>query len=133
MAVAASSTAPRNSRDGARAKRPAPPPRPYGVDPGSNRLASPAIRAVIGRRLAEISGLAMAMAGIFVFVTLITYNPRDPSLNTATSQHATNLGGPIGSVFADFLLQGFGCAGGLPGLAMLIWAWKKRRFRSADA
>jgi S-DNA-T family DNA segregation ATPase FtsK/SpoIIIE len=89
-----------------------------------SRFASPAIRAVIGRRFAEISGLAMAMAGIFVFVTLITYNPRDPSLNTATSQHATNLGGPIGSILADFLLQGFGCAGGLPGLAMLIWAWR---------
>ena len=93
------------------------------VEP-AGRFASPAIRAVIGRRLAEIAGLAMAMGGIFIFVTLITYNPRDPSLNTATSQHATNLGGPIGSVVADFLLQGFGCAGGLPGLAMLIWAWR---------
>jgi S-DNA-T family DNA segregation ATPase FtsK/SpoIIIE len=94
-------------------------------DPGARGpLASPALRAIVGRRLAEISGLAMAMAGIFVFVTLITYNPRDPSLNTATSQHATNLGGPVGSVIADFLLQGFGCAGGLPGLAMLIWAWR---------
>jgi S-DNA-T family DNA segregation ATPase FtsK/SpoIIIE len=94
-------------------------------DPGGRgMLASPALRAIVGRRLAEISGLAMAMAGIFVFVTLITYNPRDPSLNTATSQHATNLGGPLGSVLADFLLQGFGCAGGLPGLAMLIWAWR---------
>jgi S-DNA-T family DNA segregation ATPase FtsK/SpoIIIE len=122
MALAASSTATRPGRDGA--KRNAPPPRPYGVDPGANRFASPAIRAAVSRRLAEISGLAMAMAGIFVFVTLITYNPRDPSLNTATSQHATNLGGPVGSILADFLLQGFGCAGGLPGLAMLIWAWR---------
>ena len=94
------------------------------ADQGPSRFASPAIRAVVGRRLAEISGLAMAMGGIFIFVTLITYNPRDPSLNTATSQHATNLGGPAGSILADFLLQGFGCAGGLPGLAMLIWAWR---------
>ncbi len=96
---------------------------PGGGDQGA-RFASPAIRAVISRRVAEISGLALAMGGIFVFVTLVTYNPRDPSLNTATSQHATNLGGPVGSVLADFLLQGFGCAGGLPGLAMLIWAWR---------
>ena len=94
------------------------------ADQGASRFASPAIRAVMGRRLAEISGLAMAMGGIFIFVTLVTYNPRDPSLNTATSQHATNLGGPAGSILADFLLQGFGCAGGLPGLAMLIWAWR---------
>ncbi len=94
------------------------------ADQGGSGFVSPAIRAIAGRRLAEIAGLAMAMGGIFVFVALITYNPRDPSLNTATSQHPTNLGGPAGSIVADFLLQGFGCAGGLPGLAMLIWAWR---------
>ena len=90
----------------------------------AQRLASPAIRALIGRRLAEITGVALAMAGIGVCVALATYNPRDPSLNTATSQHATNLAGPLGSVVADFLLQGFGIAGALPALAMLVWAWR---------
>jgi S-DNA-T family DNA segregation ATPase FtsK/SpoIIIE len=90
----------------------------------SARLASPAIRTLIGRRVAEITGLALAMAGIGIFVALATYNPRDPSLNTATSQHATNLAGPAGSVIADFLLQGFGVACVLPPLAMLVWAWR---------
>jgi S-DNA-T family DNA segregation ATPase FtsK/SpoIIIE len=119
MAVAASSSTAR----AARKDRPGVTPI-YRQDTPPPRLVSAAIRATIGRRLADIAGLAMAMGGIFVFVTLITYNPRDPSLNTATSQHATNLGGPAGSILADFLLQGFGCAGGLPGLAMLIWAWR---------
>ena len=90
----------------------------------SRRLASPAIRELVGRRVAELSGLALAVGGIALLVALATYNPRDPSLNTATSQHATNLAGPLGSIFADFLLQGFGLAGGLPGLAMLAWAWR---------
>ena len=90
----------------------------------SRRLASPAIQAIVGRRVAELSGFALALAGIALLVALATYNPRDPSLNTATSQHATNLGGPVGSVLADFCLQGFGVAGGLPGLAMLAWAWR---------
>ena len=116
MAVSASTTA--------RTGKPPLRQSPYTGQNNRPGLVSPAIRAVAGRRLAEIAGLAMAMAGIFVFVTLITYNPRDPSLNTATSQHATNLGGPVGSILADFLLQGFGCAGGLPGLAMLVWAWR---------
>jgi S-DNA-T family DNA segregation ATPase FtsK/SpoIIIE len=75
----------------------------------SRRLASPAIREIIGRRVAELSGVAMAMGGIAWLVALAAYNPRDPSLNTATSQHATNLAGPVGSVLADFFLQGFGC------------------------
>jgi S-DNA-T family DNA segregation ATPase FtsK/SpoIIIE len=88
------------------------------------RLASPAIREIIGRRMAELSGVAMAMGGIALLVALTTYNPRDPSLNTATSQHATNLAGPAGSILADFLLQGFGLAGVLPGMAMIAWAWR---------
>jgi S-DNA-T family DNA segregation ATPase FtsK/SpoIIIE len=88
------------------------------------RLASPAIRALVRRRLAELAGLAMAMGGIALLVALATYNPRDPSLNTATTQHATNLAGPAGAVLADFLLQGFGMAGALPGVAMLVWAWR---------
>jgi len=74
--------------------------------------------------MAELSGLAMAMGGIALLVALLTYNPRDPSLNTATSQHATNLAGPVGALVADFLLQGFGMAAALPGLAMLGWAWR---------
>jgi S-DNA-T family DNA segregation ATPase FtsK/SpoIIIE len=90
----------------------------------NRRLASPAIREIVGRRLAELSGLAMAVGGITLIVALATYNPRDPSLNTATSQHATNLVGPAGSVLADFLLQGFGVAGGLPALAMIAWAYR---------
>ena len=90
----------------------------------SRRLASPAIREIVGRRMGELTGLALAMCGIALVVALATYNPRDPSLNTATSQHATNLAGPAGSIVADFLLQGFGAASLLPSLAMLAWAWR---------
>jgi S-DNA-T family DNA segregation ATPase FtsK/SpoIIIE len=87
-------------------------------------LASPAIRELVGRRVAELSGLGLAMGGIALIVALATYNPRDPSLNTATSQHVTNLAGPAGAMVADFLLQGFGLAAVLPGLAMMGWAWR---------
>src|SRR6185312_4454476 len=34
------------------------------------------------------------------------------------------LAGPVGAMLADLLLQGFGLAGALPGLAMLAWAWR---------
>jgi S-DNA-T family DNA segregation ATPase FtsK/SpoIIIE len=87
-------------------------------------LASPAIRALASRRLADLTGLALAMGGIALLVALATYNPRDPSLNTATSQHATNLAGPAGAILADALLQGFGAASILPSAAMLAWAWR---------
>ncbi len=90
---------------------------------GSGRqLLSPGMRARIGRGLGELGALALAMAGIALLVALVTYNPRDPSLNTATSEHASNLAGPVGALLADLLLQGFGLAGVLPGVAMLAWA-----------
>jgi S-DNA-T family DNA segregation ATPase FtsK/SpoIIIE len=94
------------------------PPRPR------RSLVSPAIRALVGRRLAELCGLGMALSGIAVLVALVTYNPRDPSLNTATSRVATNLAGEPGAYLADALLQGFGAACVLPSLAMLAWAWR---------
>src|SRR5215469_9933043 len=88
------------------------------------RLASPTIRALIGQRSAALTGLVLGMLGLALLVALACYDPRDPSLNTATSRHTSNLAGPVGAVLADLLLQGFGVAGALPGVAMLTWAWR---------
>jgi DNA segregation ATPase FtsK/SpoIIIE, S-DNA-T family len=90
----------------------------------TRRLASPTIRALVRQRSAELTGLALGMLGLALLVALACYDPRDPSLNTATSRHTGNLAGPIGAVLADLLLQGFGLAGALPGVAMLTWAWR---------
>ncbi len=90
----------------------------------TRRLASPTIRALIQQRSAELLGLALGLLGLALLVALACYDPRDPSLNTATSRHVGNLAGPVGAMLADLLLQGFGIAGALPGLAMLTWAWR---------
>ncbi len=90
----------------------------------TRRLASPTIRALIRQRSAELTGLMLGLAGLALLVALACYDPRDPSLNTATSRHTGNLAGPVGAVLADLLLQGFGAAGALPGLAMVAWAWR---------
>ncbi len=90
----------------------------------TRRLASPTIRAMFEQRSAELIGLALGLLGLALLVALACYDPRDPSLNTATSRHASNLAGPVGAVVADLLLQGFGVAGALPGLTMLAWAWR---------
>ncbi len=88
------------------------------------RFASPAIRDLMQRRAAELGGFGLGLLGLTLLVALGSYNPSDPSLNTATAQTATNLAGPVGASLADLLLQGFGVAGALPGLAMLAWAWR---------
>ena len=90
----------------------------------ADRLASPEIRLLVRRRLAELCGVVLGLCGVALLVALASYNPRDPSLNTAASVRVTNLVGPAGAVLSDLLLQGFGLAGALPGMAMLAWAWR---------
>ncbi|HTW25988.1 MAG TPA: DNA translocase FtsK [Acetobacteraceae bacterium] len=90
----------------------------------SRRFASPQIRALIRRRLAELGSIGVALVGFALLVALATYHPGDPSLDTATSVAPRNLAGPIGAILADLLLQGFGLAGALPGVALLAWAWR---------
>ncbi len=69
-------------------------------------------------------GLALACAGLALLIALASYDPHDPSLNTASSRETRNLVGPLGAIAADLLLQSFGAAAALPGLTMLVWAWR---------
>ncbi|HWX50102.1 MAG TPA: DNA translocase FtsK 4TM domain-containing protein [Roseomonas sp.] len=90
----------------------------------TRRFASPALRAALRRRLAELLGLALGLGGLGLLVALASYNPTDPSLNTSTDHAVTNLAGPAGAITADLLLQGFGWAGLFPVAIMLAWAWR---------
>ncbi len=92
--------------------------------PQGRHFVSPAIRALAQRRAAELTGLALGLGGLVLLVALASYNAGDPSLNTASDARAHNLAGPVGAVVADLLLQGFGVAGALPGVAMLCLAWR---------
>jgi S-DNA-T family DNA segregation ATPase FtsK/SpoIIIE len=77
-------------------------------------------------RLNEAVAVLFLFAGLFVFVSLASYHPFDPSWNTATSvPKAANLTGRVGALLADFLLQAFGLAAyGIPVLILLIgWHW----------
>jgi DNA segregation ATPase FtsK/SpoIIIE, S-DNA-T family len=90
----------------------------------SPRFASPAVKALMNQRASEFGGLVLGLLGLAMLVSLATYNPQDPSLDTATTGRVTNLAGPVGAVMADILLQGFGVIAVLPGLTMLAWCWR---------
>ncbi|BDG75103.1 DNA translocase FtsK [Roseomonas fluvialis] len=88
------------------------------------RFASAGVRAVLRRRAMEALGLLVVLVAMALLVALVTHNPADPSLNTATAGGVTNLAGRPGAIVSDILLQGFGFAGGLPALALIAWAFR---------
>src|ERR1700729_3694204 len=87
------------------------------------KFASPAVKALMSQRSAEFGGLLLGLFGLGILVALATYDPRDPSLNTATTPHVSSLAGTGCAILADMLLQGFGLTAVLPGVAMLTWCW----------
>ncbi len=88
------------------------------------RFASPEVRNILLARIGQLGGIAFAIGALLLLVALASYNPHDPSLNTATSRPPTNLAGLPGAVAADVLLQCFGMAAALPVLAMLVWSFR---------
>jgi len=91
---------------------------------GGSRLASPTIRAAIMRSGAQVAAIGCALLGLALLVALLSHDPADPSGSTATSRTAANLAGPTGAAVSDTLLQAFGFAAFLPGIALLGWAWR---------
>jgi S-DNA-T family DNA segregation ATPase FtsK/SpoIIIE len=95
-----------------------------GTPSAAGRFASAGVRAVLRRRAMEGLGLLVVLAAVALLVALLTHNPADPSLNTATAGGVANLAGKPGAIVSDILLQGFGFAGGLPALALIAWAFR---------
>ena len=85
----------------------------------SSKSPKPLIDA---HRLLELAGLLTAVAGLLILLSLASYLPQDPSLNTVTPAGALphNWIGPAGAYVADGLLQVFGWVAYLLPLALLI-------------
>lgn len=77
-------------------------------------------------RLNEAVAVVFLFAGLFLLISLVSFNPFDPSWNTATSvAKPLNLMGRTGAALADFLLQACGFAAyAIPILTLLLgWSW----------
>ncbi|MEW6533845.1 MAG: DNA translocase FtsK 4TM domain-containing protein [Thermodesulfobacteriota bacterium] len=69
----------------------------------------------------ECRGLVFVALGIFFLLCLLSYDPRDPSFNTATErQGISNLCGLVGAHVADLLVQAAGIAALLFPLALIF-------------
>lgn len=80
-----------------------------------------ALKAFFRRLTVRCIGLAFIIAGALLSAALITYNPADPSFNTATGETATNLLGTAGALWADLLWQYFGAGTVLFPVALTAW------------
>ena len=107
-----------------RSRRHAAAPAPPRLSQGRVPLISAQLRVTLGRRLAELAGLALGAAGLCLLVALLSYDARDPSLDTASARAVANLAGSPGAIAADLLIQAFGVLAMLPALTMLTWAWR---------
>src|SRR5436190_8118431 len=81
---------------------------------GWGELAEPA-----QKRLFEGGGFALMLASLLILLALLTYDPGDPSLDTAADISPHNFLGHDGAVLADLLLQAIGLAAYLIPLLLL--------------
>lgn len=90
-----------------------------------NTTRSPALhKSTLRLRMEESGGVALCILACALLAALLTYNPTDPSFNTATNQPPTNLLGMTGAFVADTLLQGIGLGAMVPVLILLAWGWR---------
>ena len=82
------------------------------------------VRTFLRRRLEEVVGITVLMAGLALAIALITFDAADPSFNRASDGPAQNLAGVPGAYVADLLLQTIGLAGTLLTLMFVIWSWR---------
>jgi S-DNA-T family DNA segregation ATPase FtsK/SpoIIIE len=86
------------------------------------------------KRLNEASGFVLLSVGLFLWLSLLSYEAQDPSWNTATGPlRPLNLTGYAGSYVADFLLQAFGLTAFLFPILALLLAWKWLRSEMFEA
>jgi S-DNA-T family DNA segregation ATPase FtsK/SpoIIIE len=82
-----------------------------------------AVEGPAWRRLAgQGTGVAFLVTALLLALALATYNPSDPSLDTAVNGDTANALGRLGADAADLLLQTFGVAGWLLPLVIFDWA-----------
>ena len=88
------------------------------------KLLPDSLRIFAINRVLELSGLLIATLCIFVFISVISHSPFDPSINNLNSSEVTNLGGHVGANISDLLIQLFGYFSLLICPVLISWSYK---------
>jgi len=78
--------------------------------------------AALRRRLFETLGFSLLLAALLIAAALVSYDPRDPSLDTAIDAGPHNFLGQDGAMLADLLRQSLGFAGFVIPLVLAGWS-----------
>jgi S-DNA-T family DNA segregation ATPase FtsK/SpoIIIE len=81
-------------------------------------------------------GTVLALVSLLLLLSVATYHPTDPSLNTSTdsaSPFVSNWIGPIGAYFSDLILQTLGFTAFFVPIWMgsVAWGWMRSRWAGA--
>ncbi len=88
-------------------------------------IDKPLARATKRAGARESLAILLFAAAMFLFICLLSYDFRDPSLNVATTRsHVTNLGGLVGSHIADALVQALGISSLMVPIVLVILSLK---------
>lgn len=95
----------------------------------TTRILPPVITSFVKKFLEKTGGYILFGVAIFLLISLITYHPTDPSLNTATLENIVpkNFFGRIGAFFSDLFIQAFGIGSYALALIVASWGWRKKK------
>ena len=84
-------------------------------------VLSPALAQFLRRRVLEIVGLALVIAGVALCVALVSAGTHDPSFNRVSNAQVLNLLGSVGANIASLLYGGAGLAAFLLAVTPIFW------------
>jgi S-DNA-T family DNA segregation ATPase FtsK/SpoIIIE len=85
------------------------------------------------KRLNELTGFLLLLAGLVILLSLVSYHTQDPSFDTASAARPLNLVGYPGSYISDLFFQAFGAAAFLFPLLAFVLSWRWIRSEAIES
>ena len=89
-------------------------------------------QAALERRVKELIGAGLIVAGVLVAMMLLSYTPDDPGIGTATDQPAQNYLGRVGAYIASALNMILGLGSWGLSLAAIVWGLRLMLHRGEE-
>ena len=86
-----------------------------------NNFLPPTIYLAMKNTSIFIFGITLTLFSILLFLSIITHQPLDPSINFLSDNVLNNLVGSFGATFSDLALQFIGVSIILPILNIFVW------------